>query len=388
MTDHFRDLMRRATQMTRAGRLTDATAVLLRAVRGAVNGAAPPGGAPAGALASEFAAPAGRVPTGTVLEGCVFEIDRPAATASAQDDPPVAAVPPVPPVPPVPSGNFSAGSHRHAGQTLGYKLYVPPGPLEGRRPLVVMLHGCTQDPDDFAAGTGMNQRAAEQGFFVLYPAQSAAANASRCWNWFAPEHQQRDRGEPALIAALTCAVMAAHPIDARRVYVAGLSAGGAMAAVVAAAYPEIYAAAGIHSGLACGAACDLPSALSAMKRGAHTAAAPAAQSAPVATIVFHGDQDRTVHARNGDQVIAAALGARVGAPPDVERGVSAQGQRYTRSTHHDPSGQPMAEHWLVHGGAHAWSGGRAAGTFTNPLGPDASLAMLRFFDAHPMPEPR
>lgn len=365
MTDQFSDLMRRATQLTQAGRLTQATALLQQALGG-------------GAAADQPVAPARPAPAGMVLDGCVFEIDRPAAqsavaaasSAPLRDDRRVA---------PVTAGEFSAGNHRHAGQTLGYKLYTPPGPLDGHRPLLVMLHGCTQNPDDFAAGTGMNRLAAERGFFVLYPAQSQAANASRCWNWFDRQHQQRDHGEPALITSLTRAVMAIHAIDERRVFVAGLSAGGAMAALVAAVYPEIYAAVGVHSGLPCGAARDLPSALAVMKKGANASAAP---GQPVPTIVFHGDQDRTVHARNGEQVIAAAL-AGSSTTVGLERGVSAAGQKFTRSIHRSPAGQPVAEHWLVHGGAHAWSGGRATGSFTNPKGPDASLAMLDFFAANP-----
>jgi poly(hydroxyalkanoate) depolymerase family esterase len=269
-----------------------------------------------------------------------------------------------------------------------------------------MLHGCTQDPDDFATGTGMNELAREQDFFVLYPAQSRSANPSRCWNWFSQQHQARDAGEPALLASMTRAVIAEHGIDPRRVYIAGLSAGGAMAAIVAAAYPDVFAAVGVHSGLPCGAAGDVGEALMVMKSGMSDAArvskgrrvgfAPAPQARPptvLPTIVFHGDADRTVHPRNGEQVIAAALdsavpaggpGRREAVSPRVEQGMTEEGRRYTRSTHAAEGGDALAEHWLVHGAGHAWSGGDARGSYTDGKGPDASREMLRFFLEHPM----
>ena len=250
----------------------------------------------------------------------------------------------------------------------------------------------------------MNKRAREEGFFVLYPAQSQDANPSRCWNWFKHNHQRRDSGEPALLAAMTQAVIRQYGIDVRRVYIAGLSAGGAMAAIVAAAYPEIYAAVGVHSGLPRGAASNLSEALAVMKRGvggagahakarraawAPTAAARSPRRVP--TIVFHGDQDQTVHPRNGEEVIAATLRSSPGPGqshalssdnPRVEHGVSAQGRRYTRSTHNSAEGHAFAEHWLVHGAGHAWSGGLAGGSYTDAKGPDATSEMLRFFFQH------
>ena len=302
------------------------------------------------------------------------------------------------------SGEFSSGTHADGALTCRYKLYQPLGQAGKELPLVVMLHGCTQDPDDFAAGTAMNERAREQGFFVLYPQQAQDANPSRCWNWFEPEHQERGRGEPALIASLTQEVIKQHGIDAGRVYVAGLSAGGAMAVIVAAAYPELFAAVGVHSGLPGGAASNVAEALMVMQRGqvgivlrakgGRAGTAPKAllePQVPVPTIVFHGDQDHTVHPRNGEQVIVAALGAAAGAPDtharpsgsaQVEQGVSSRGRRYTRSTQHGDQGQALTEHWLVHGAGHAWSGGQAKGSYTDTAGPDATLEMLRFFFEH------
>jgi poly(hydroxyalkanoate) depolymerase family esterase len=267
-----------------------------------------------------------------------------------------------------------------------------------------MLHGCTQDPDDFAAGTGMNTLAREQGFYVLYPAQSQEANAQRCWNWFQHNHQQRGRGEPQLLAEMTRTVMQEYGIDPRRVYIAGLSAGGAMADIVAAAYPDIFAAAGVHSGLPSGAASNVAEAFAVMKNGASSADSNGkthrfgkpidvvAQSrTSVPTIVFHGEQDQTVSSRNGDQVVAAVLrsaspvdgDADAPAGPSVEQGMSTGGQRFTRSVHRSESGVVLAEHWLVHGASHAWSGGSASGSYTDATGPDASREMLRFFFEHP-----
>lgn len=302
-------------------------------------------------------------------------------------------------------GEFTQGVYTYSLQTRRYKLYTPPGHADHQLPLVVMLHGCNQDPDDFARGTGMNERAREQGFYVLYPEQSPFANASRCWNWFMLEHQQRGGGEPAMLAGMTQMVVEDNDIDPRRVYIAGLSAGGAMAAVVATAYPEIFSAAGIHSGLPPGAASSVFEALSAMKSGSaapygsEMTNAAAANVGAVPTIVFHGDLDHTVHPRNGEQVIEATLGraamaanigdhqanALLAENMRVERGESARGQRYTRTTHRDAKGHNVAEHWQLHGAGHAWSGGNAEGSYTDPSGPDATGEMLRFFFAYPAP---
>lgn len=281
-------------------------------------------------------------------------------------------------------GEFTEATYKQSLQSLRYKLYIPPDHAGRRLPLVVMLHGCTQDPDDFALGTRMNELGREMGFFVLYPAQAQSANPSRCWNWFKRDHQQRDSGEPALIAGATQAVIRQHDIDANRVFIAGLSAGGAMAAIVAEAYPEIFAAAGIHSGLPRGAASNMIDALSVMRKSGAAPAANHQQDRPVPTIVFHGDGDLTVHPRNGEHVLAAALGqpnhsANSTGGPQVEKGVSGNGRSYTRSIHRDDNGHVQAEHWAVHGAGHAWSGGDPNGSYTDINGPDATRAMLEFF---------
>lgn len=258
---------------------------------------------------------------------------------------------------------------RNAAGSRSYSLYLPPNQAPQGMPLVVMLHGCKQDPEDFAAGTRMNRLADELGFVVVYPAQSGKANVSRCWNWFEPAHQRRG-GEPSLIAGITREVVTRHGLDAQRVYAAGLSAGGAMTAVMGAAYPEFYAAIGIHSGLGYAAASDLPSALAAMQgKGAGHARSAATPTIP--TIVFHGDGDTTVHPSNGQHAMSDTL-------EKVETG-RANGRGYTRSTHWNGEGRVVLEHWLVHGAGHAWSGGSANGSYADPMGPDASREMLRFF---------
>ena len=354
--------MAEATRLTRAGSLRAATDAIRKALGGAHTASPQPEVSAAGHASDVIDVPAREVP------------DRPDDAAPAPA--PATATPPVPR-----AGQFIAGSHTDANGTLAYKLYIPPGDTGQPLPLVVMLHGCTQDPDDFAAGTGMNDAALERGFYVLYPAQTQQANAQRCWNWFKHNHQGRGRGEPALLAGMTREVMAQHPIDPQRVYVAGLSAGGAMAAILGDAYPDLFAAVGVHSGLATGAANDLPSAFAAMQGGASGTAAVRAPP----TIVFHGDADSTVHPANGEHVIAAT--ARQAAA-QAERGRIENGREYTRQTFRDSSGRVLAEHWAVHGAGHAWSGGRARGSYTDAQGPDATDEMLRFFFANTLPAPR
>jgi poly(hydroxyalkanoate) depolymerase family esterase len=272
---------------------------------------------------------------------------------------------------------FHAGVHAGPAGSRAYKLYVPPGAADRALPLVVMLHGCTQDPDDFAAGTGMNDAAAAHGFFVLYPAQSAKVNPQRCWNWFKHNHQRRGRGEPEILAAMTREIVERHGIDPERVYVAGLSAGGAMAAILGEAYPDIFAAAGIHSGLAAQSASDLPSALAAMKGAARRSVQ---RPSGVPTIVFHGDADATVHADNGRCVVAASVGAT--AAGDHREVREEGGRRSTRSVHLDAGGRVVVEHWEVQGAGHAWCGGRPQGSYTDARGPDATGHMVRFFFLH------
>jgi poly(hydroxyalkanoate) depolymerase family esterase len=257
-----------------------------------------------------------------------------------------------------------------------YKLYIPSRYRGEPLPLVVMLHGCTQSPDDFAAGTQMNELAEEQGLLVAYPRQPSSANPSKCWNWFSAGDQVRDRGEPSLIAGITRQIMRDVGVDPTRVYIAGLSAGGAAAAIMGSAYPDLYAAICVHSGLACGAAKDMPSAFAAMRQGGSLLMEGAKR--PLPTIVFHGDRDNTVSPVNGDQVIAQSKAAAE-FQLTISHGQSVGGVKYTRTVQADGSGCPILEQWVLHGAGHAWSGGSPAGSYTEPRGPDASREMLRFF---------
>jgi poly(hydroxyalkanoate) depolymerase family esterase len=279
-------------------------------------------------------------------------------------------------------GQFVSGAYANRAGARPYKLYIPTTYAGQPLPLVVMLHGCTQTPDDFANGTGMNALAEERECLVLYPEQTRAANHSRCWNWFKRGDQRRDQGEPAILAGMTREIMNRYRIDPAKVYVAGLSAGGAMAAVLGAAYPELYAAVGVHSGLACGSAHDLPSAFAAMRgmmAGRNTASATRAPATP--TIVFHGDRDKTVHPRNSEHVVSQSMEKNDPSSADAstQRGQVPGGHAYTRTVRCDSTGRVVLEHWLVHGGGHAWFGGSPHGSYVDPKGPDAAREMIRFF---------
>ncbi len=285
------------------------------------------------------------------------------------------------PAPPAGDNRFLSKTFSNHAGSRPYKLYIPSGYHGQPVPLIVMLHGCTQSPDDFAAGTRMNDAAEAQTCLVAWPQQIGSANAQKCWNWFKETDQRRDGGEPSLIAGITRQVMQDYAVDPKRVYVAGLSAGGAAAAIMAEAYPDLYAAVGVHSGLACGAARDMPSAFAAMKSGAPGSARPNAPRL-VPAIVFHGTRDTTVNPRNGEAVVQqAAQGADL--RTRQEDGVAPNGHPYHRTLYLEPGGAVVVEHWVVQGGGHAWFGGSPAGSFTDSKGPDATAAMMRFFLAHP-----
>jgi poly(hydroxyalkanoate) depolymerase family esterase len=280
----------------------------------------------------------------------------------------------------VPEGaRFEERTFSNDAGSRTYKVYVPSGYTGQSLPVVVMLHGCTQNPDDFAAGTRMNEVAEEQMFLVAYPRQPQSANMQKCWNWFNVGDQQRESGEPSLIAGIAMQVVEEFSADPARVYVAGLSAGGAAAAIMAATYPDIFAAVGVHSGLACGAARDMPSAFAAMGGGGTIR--PRGEGRTVPTIVFHGDADRTVNPVNSDHVIAQA-GQEAAWTKMVTRGETPGGMAYTRTVQLDAGGVEVLEQWVLHGAGHAWSGGSASGSYTDSRGPDASREMIRFFLAH------
>ena len=399
-----------ATRLTKAGRLTEATAALQRILRGdpapgsaysqighgplTIERKAENAGATEAKSAAEPTSDTGFVrppfglaqrtihPTIPEVGGFFGQVGgRPGRPS------PVA----------VPDGaHFLAGTFCNQAGRRPYKLYVPSGCRQGQPiPLIVMLHGCTQSPDNFAAGTRMNDAAEEHTCLVAYPEQTTSANMQKCWNWFNESDQQRDGGEPSLIAGITREIMRDYAVDPRRIFVAGLSAGGAAAAIMGDTYPDLYAAIGVHSGLPCGAARDIPSALDAMKRGSssytHRAAGilpTGAQRRVVPTIVFHGDRDTTVTPSNGDAVVArsAPLAAL---KRHLEKGQVPGGYAYSRTLHSDANGQTVIEQWVIHGAGHAWSGGSPAGTYTDPRGPDATGELVRFFLEHPHPtEPR
>jgi poly(hydroxyalkanoate) depolymerase family esterase len=387
MTTFFARGMSRATELTRSGELAKATALIRSLLQ-------------TRSAAADRPAAADRSAGGDVIEGTFTRLRDAAPAAapraagtvarrvhkglvetlrfvSAGGMPQRGVLTPEPLD--LPDGaQFLSLRHGGAHGSRDYRLYVPACRPEGPMPLIVMLHGCTQSPEDFASGTGMNALAEQFGCLIAWPAQPQGANAQKCWNWFRPEDQARGRGEPALIAGIVGDVLRDHLADPARVYVAGLSAGGAAAAILGAAYPEVFAAVGVHSGLPVGGARDVPSAFAAMRSGAKGNARPMAAPA----IVFHGLADATVHPGNGEAVVAQALRTRSGFRRVALCGISKGGRTYRQTRHEDVDGRSIAEHWEIDGAGHAWAGGRASGSYTDPLGPDASREMLRFFLQH------
>ncbi|MCA6114345.1 PHB depolymerase family esterase [Bradyrhizobium sp. WSM 1738] len=384
------DMIGEATRLTRAGRLAEATALLQRMLRGE---SAPDS-------KSRSAQPALKEPLIIDAKANAVEEntgpDRPRDKARLQREllerakqrrgfvsRGVTARKPLSTSDIVPDGTrFIDASYSNAAGSRAYKLFIPSRNQGRPLPLVVMLHGCTQSPDDFAAGTRMNFIAEEKSCFVVYPAQRSEANRAKCWNWFRAADQQRGIGEPSIIAGITRQVMRDFPIDPNRVYVAGLSAGAAAAAIMGNTYKDLYAAVGVHSGLACGAAIDLPSALVAMRQGGGSShSVVLGDGTPVPTIVFHGDRDTTVHPNNGNQILEQSVRA-MRLQKNTNRGQVPGGHAYTCTILSDASGRGILEHWNIHGAGHAWSGGSPAGSYTDPKGPDATREMLRFFLEH------
>ncbi|MGA2288880.1 extracellular catalytic domain type 1 short-chain-length polyhydroxyalkanoate depolymerase [Bradyrhizobium sp.] len=399
------DMVREATRLTRAGRLVEATALLQRMLRGEAAADAASGAAAETSFAT-------REPLIIDAKANVIgKADRPhspdtsnrpripgeelrqhtrgrsglGSRAKVKRGPP--STPDILPE----GGKYIEGSHSNPAGSRNYRLFIPSNYRGQPLPLVVMLHGCTQSPDDFAAGTRMNFIAEEKTCLVVYPAQRREANQAKCWNWFRTADQQRGSGEPSLIAGITRQIMRDYAVDQKRVYIAGLSAGAAAAAIMGATYPDLYAAIGIHSGLACGAATDLPSAFVAMRQGASAASSGSGEGIiltggrTVPTIVFHGDRDMTVHPSNGDHILGQSL-RTTSTQTKLYRGRVQGGHAYTRTIHTDAGGRAILEHWNIHGAGHAWSGGSPAGSYTDPQGPDATREMLRFFLDHSLPE--
>jgi poly(hydroxyalkanoate) depolymerase family esterase len=278
-------------------------------------------------------------------------------------------------------GTFVDAHYANSAGSRSYKLYVPSCYNGQKLPLIIMLHGGTQTADDFAGGTRMNVRAEEDSCLVAYPIQPGHANLSKCWNWFRPEDQCRDRGEPSLIAGITRQIMKDYSVDPGRVYVAGFSAGGAAAAVLTATYPDLYAATGVHSGLAFGTAGDVVSAFAAMRGDCSKQYRPFAfAKEAVPTIVFHGENDRIVHPANAEEIVGSIK--VIASRTDVRRGQVSGGRAYTCTSYITTDGQVVVEDWRIDGAGHAWSGGHPAGSYTDARGPDAAKEMLRFFRGH------
>lgn len=398
------DDMNEATRLTREGRLMEATSLIQRMLSGAPRGAAP-GAASDDARAKPKAdlrktdvvdlepEPAKAAPakaTQTKKRGLLAKLfGKGAVPASAE---PGAKAEFFGAKENAARGAFLARSYSNEAGTRAYRLYVPSSYTGRPMPLIIMLHGCTQSAEDFAKGTGMNTLAEAEGFLVAYPEQSKSANPNKCWNWFNPRDQRRDSGEPSIIAGITREIAGAYSVDPARIFVAGLSAGGAAAAVMGATYPDLFAAVGVHSGLPAGSAKDVGSALAAMRSPKDPSGLPHAanlhgRARLVPSIVFHGDKDVTVHPNNGQHVIAQSRTREWEALRAVSHpGRVPGGHAYTRTDHHDAAGRVVLELWEIHGAGHAWSGGRPEGSYTDPQGPDASREMLRFFLKHPAPK--
>jgi poly(hydroxyalkanoate) depolymerase family esterase len=303
------------------------------------------------------------------------------------------------------AGESISGKAASAAGTRSYSLWIPSG-YDKRKPtpLVMMLHGCMQNPQGLAAISGMNAVADQNNFLVVYPEQSKEANPLQCWNWFDAKHQARDSGEPSILAAVVNEVRRSHKVDAKRVYVAGISAGAAMAVVMGVSYPDIFSAVGVHSGLAFKAATDVQGGLTAMKQGGpdprqlgllafqvmeKNLAGKSARRMPV--IVFHGDADPYLNPSNANQVVTQWVTTNdylddgksndsvASEPARTIPGSIPAGHTFTRYVYNDRSARLLIEEWIVKGLGHAWSGSPAAAPFADPKGPNASAEMWRFF---------
>ncbi len=371
MKPRFLDAMGEALDLVRKSNLAEATALLRKALSGEeARGRSDPEALqlPPG---STLAPPTGR-PLGEVLRALRARSPMLPDTADAPAAPDARLAHDF-------GERFASRTYRGAAGSLNYRLYVPADHQQRDLALLLMLHGCTQNPEDFALGTQMNDLADEFGLIVAYPHQPRRANASGCWNWFDRRHQNRGSGEPAKLAGLAQTLAREFGVRKERVFAAGLSAGGAMAEVLAATYPDVFDAVGVHSGLSYKSALDVPSAFAAMK------GTVVADSAPVAAndngcrkIVFHGGADAAVHPANGERILEQAERG----PNPLKRSDldwQTESGRVRHTVLKDPKGRPIVEHWFVEDGGHAWFGGDARGTYTQSVGLDASRVMVRFF---------
>jgi poly(hydroxyalkanoate) depolymerase family esterase len=305
---------------------------------------------------------------------------------------------------PAHAGSWTSGKVKNPSGSLEYKLFVSSAYRKEKSvPLVVMLHGCTQKVEELAAISGINELADKNNFLVAYPEQSVAANPLKCWNWFDPKHQSRDAGEPSLIAAVIQDIRTSYNIDEKRMYVVGISAGGAMAVVMGTAYPELFAGLGVIAGTEYKAALNVQDGLTAMKQGGPDPnqqgllAFQAIQKSPVGTktrlplIVFQGTKDPYLSPVNTDQLItqwaqthdylddgkdndSVSIRSAKEKKVDVPGGYS-----LTKSSYSDSQGHLLLEKWIVEGLGHAWPGSSVANPFADAKGPNATEEMWRFF---------
>jgi poly(hydroxyalkanoate) depolymerase family esterase len=294
---------------------------------------------------------------------------------------------------PAAEGTWVSGAHLGPAGGRSYDVYVPAG-LRRRTaaPLVLLLHGCGQTPAEFAGATRFTATADRNGFLLVLPHQQSRHHPQRCWRWYETAHQQRDAGEPGILAAVVAQVTAEQArwrVDPRRVYVAGLSAGGAMALTLAAGYPDVFAAAGVHSAPAYRSSAGPGQALAAM--AGRTTVPPPEPGAPAIapTIVVQGDADTVVRAVNGDRVAdqwlayrAAATGVDAVGRSRADSGRTTDGRSYDVLRWYTVRGRKVLEYWTVHGLGHAWSGGREKGSFSDPAGPRSTTLMWAFFRLH------
>jgi poly(hydroxyalkanoate) depolymerase family esterase len=360
------DAMGEALGLVRQSNLVEATAVLRRALSGeALQGQeSASDGRPFLSARPAFAPPLRR-PLGEVLRALRAQPAMPPGTAPEAE--PTHAF----------GKRFLKRVYRGPAGSLSYRLYIPADRERRELALVLMLHGCTQNPEDFALGTRMNDLADEFGLIVAYPHQPRRANASGCWNWFDRRHQNRGSGEPAKLTGLAQALAKEFGVGNERIFAAGLSAGGAMAEVLAATYPDVFAAVGVHSGLPYRSAADVPSAFAAMKGAAAGEPAPVAGDRRCRKIIIHGLADGTVDPVNGERILDQA--ARGEPLKRIDLDSEFGDGRVSRTVLEDAEGRPAVERWRVEGGGHAWFGGDPRGSYTQTVGLDASRVMVRFF---------
>lgn len=280
-------------------------------------------------------------------------------------------------MPVAPGSSFDQHHFKCESGERTYYLFRPAATPQGIRGLVLMLHGCTQSPIDFALGTQMNDLASKHGLLVAYPEQTRTDNVSLCWNWFRPGDQRRGAGEPQLLAGLVRELQLEYRLDRQSTFAAGLSAGASMAAILGASYPEVFSAVGIHSGVDYAAAHDAASAFAAM-RGQSGGARINSATSGIRTILFHGTKDAVVHPSNADALRDAALGGRATYKIRSEA-VDVNGRAATRVDYIDTAGKTQVQDWRIEGAGHLWSGGNSKGSHTDASGPHASDAMVQFF---------